>query len=42
MLCTDREERHVAATKIQALWRGWYIRHLIDVNTTKVINLKKN
>jgi len=29
------EERHVAATKIQALWRGWYIRHLIDVNTAK-------
>ncbi|XP_020620609.1 leucine-rich repeat and IQ domain-containing protein 1-like isoform X3 [Orbicella faveolata] len=29
------KERHVAATKIQALWRGWYIRHLIDVNTAK-------
>ncbi|XP_078345883.1 leucine-rich repeat- and IQ domain-containing protein 1-like isoform X2 [Oculina patagonica] len=29
------KQRHVAATKIQALWRGWYIRHLIDVNTTK-------
>ena len=35
--CHDyRKRRHVAATKIQALWRGWYIRHLIDVNTTKV------
>ncbi|KAJ7369973.1 Leucine-rich repeat and IQ domain-containing protein 1 [Desmophyllum pertusum] len=29
------KQRHAAATKIQALWRGWYIRHLIDVNTTK-------
>nr|XP_058949966.1 leucine-rich repeat and IQ domain-containing protein 1-like [Pocillopora verrucosa] len=28
-------QQHVAATKIQALWRGWHIRHLIDVNTTK-------
>lgn len=32
----NREQRHVAATKIQALWRGWYIRHLIDVNTARV------
>lgn len=28
-------QQDAAATKIQALWRGWYIRHLIDVNTTK-------
>lgn len=31
-----RKQRHASATKIQALWRGWYIRHLIDINTTKV------
>ncbi|CAH3023297.1 unnamed protein product [Porites evermanni] len=32
-----QKRRNVAATKIQALWRGWYIRHLIDVNTTKLL-----
>lgn len=39
LICLNRAQQHVAATKIQALWRGWHIRHLIDVNTTKVSSL---
>ncbi|XP_074605943.1 leucine-rich repeat- and IQ domain-containing protein 1-like isoform X2 [Acropora palmata] len=29
------KQRHYAATKIQALWRGWYLRQLIKINTEK-------
>ncbi|XP_015748541.1 PREDICTED: leucine-rich repeat and IQ domain-containing protein 1-like [Acropora digitifera] len=31
------KQRHYAATKIQALWRGWYLRQLIKINTEKNI-----
>ncbi|XP_068673772.1 leucine-rich repeat and IQ domain-containing protein 1-like isoform X1 [Montipora foliosa] len=29
------KQRHDAAVKIQALWKCWYIRHLIDINIAK-------
>lgn len=37
-LADDPSTRTTAAVKIQSVWRGWHVRHLIDVHMKKVIN----